>query len=52
MGDIDALATAVRSYLDPHHRRREGEKGRQTVLDRFGLDAYVAAYESVIFPKP
>lgn len=52
VGDIDELAAATRTYIDPDHRRREGDKGRETVLGRFGLDAYVSAYESVIFPQP
>jgi len=51
-GDLDALATAIRTYLDSEHRQAEGERGRQTVATRFGLDRYVEAYESVIFPEP
>ncbi len=49
-GDVDGLATAVRSLLDPETRRVEGERGRRTVETRFNLDRYVAAYEEVIFP--
>jgi glycosyltransferase involved in cell wall biosynthesis len=50
-GDLDALATAIKSLLDNETRRVEGEKGRASVAARFGLDRYVAAYEAVIFPK-
>jgi len=49
-GDIDGLAAAVRSLLDPETRRAQGERGRRTVEQRFGLERYVSAYERVIFP--
>ena len=49
-GDLDALAAAIRTYLDPEHRQTEGERGRQTVVTRFGLERYVEAYEAVMFP--
>jgi glycosyltransferase involved in cell wall biosynthesis len=51
-GDIDALATAVRTYLDVGRRRHDGDLGRRAVGLSFGLDRYVSAYESVIFPPP
>ena len=51
-GDMEALAAAVRIYLDPDLRREDGEKGRRSVAERFGLDRYIAAYEAVIFPQP
>jgi len=50
-GDLDALAAAIRTYLDPEHRQAEGERGRQTVVTLFGLKRYVEAYEAVMFPK-
>jgi glycosyltransferase involved in cell wall biosynthesis len=50
-GDLAGLATAVRDLLDRDRRRAEGDRGRRTVRARFGLDAYVSAYESVIFPE-
>jgi glycosyltransferase involved in cell wall biosynthesis len=49
-GDLEALAVAVRTYLDPDLRRKDGEEGRRSVAERFGLDRYIAAYEAVIFP--
>ena len=49
-GDLDALATAIRSLLDNKTRRVEGEKGRRSVTTNFSLDRYVSAYEAVIFP--
>lgn len=48
-GDLDAFAAAVRSLLDDDRRRTEGERGRSSVATRFGLDRYVAEYETVIF---
>jgi len=50
-GDLEALATAVRTYLDPDLRRKDGERGRRSVIGRFGLDRYVAAYEAIIFSQ-
>lgn len=50
-GSLDAFATAIRGLLDPETRRAAGAKGRDSVQSRFGLDRYVAAYESVIFPN-
>lgn len=50
-GDLEALAAAVRTYLDPDLRRKDGERGRRSVAERFGLDRYIAAYEAVIFPR-
>lgn len=49
-GDLEAFATAIRGLLDPGHRRTVGAKGRESVESRFGIDRYVSAYESVIFP--
>jgi len=49
-GDLDGFAEAIRGLLDPENRRVLGAKGRESVQSRFGLDRYVAAYESVIFP--
>jgi glycosyltransferase involved in cell wall biosynthesis len=50
-GDIDAAVAAIRSLLDVEHRQAAGERGRATVAVRFGLDRYVAEYESVIFTR-
>ncbi len=50
-GDLDGLTKAVRPFLDPIYRRAEGEKGRTAVEARFGLDRYVRAYESAVFPS-
>ena len=49
-GDLDALAHALLSLKDPERRQIEGQRGRQTVEDRFGLDAYVEAYRRLLFP--
>jgi glycosyltransferase involved in cell wall biosynthesis len=51
-GDLDGLAAAVRTLLDPEARRNEGDSGRRAVAERFGLERYVAAYRSAIFPAP
>jgi len=51
-GDLEALAAAVRTYLDPDLRRKDGERGRRSVIERFGLTRYVAAYEATIFSQP
>jgi glycosyltransferase involved in cell wall biosynthesis len=50
-GDLEGLAAAIRGLLDPETRRAEGAKGRRVVEGRFGLERYVAAYESAIFPR-
>ncbi len=51
-GDLDALEAAVSSLLDPERRRAEGERGRRTVAERFGLATYRERYETLIFPPP
>lgn len=48
-GDLDGFAAAIREFLDPDHRRGEGEKGRHAVETRFSLERYVAEYEAAIF---
>jgi sugar transferase (PEP-CTERM/EpsH1 system associated) len=46
--DEDGLARAIRSYLVDDGRRREhGERARETVLARFGLDRMVRSYEGL-----
>lgn len=50
-GDLDGLAEAIRSLLDPDRRRTEGERGRTAVETRFGLDRYVTEYEAAIFRR-
>ncbi len=50
-GDIEGLASAIRSLLGSDNRRAEGERGRRTVEERFGLERYVDSYERVIFPS-
>jgi glycosyltransferase involved in cell wall biosynthesis len=48
-----ALATAWGELLsDPGVRRREGVTARQRVVDSFGLDAMVTAYQRVYVPGP
>ncbi|MCU0305406.1 MAG: glycosyltransferase [Thermoanaerobaculales bacterium] len=49
-GDLEGLAAAVRALLDPETRRAEGERGRRAVIARFGLERFVAAYRSALFP--
>ncbi len=49
-GDIESLANAIMSLEDPARRRSEGQRGRRTVEDRFGLDTYVEAYRRLFFP--
>ena len=49
-GDLEALAAAVGTYIDADRRREDGEIGRRSVTERFGLDRYIAAYEDAIFP--
>ncbi len=49
-GDLDALANALLSLEDPEQRRSEGRRGRRTVEERFGLDAYVENYRQLLFP--
>ena len=47
-GDSDALADAIVELLrDDELRLRLGEAGRQTVVDRFSIDAQVRAVEAV-----
>jgi len=48
-GDLESLAAAIRELLEPEARRTEGEKGRNAVETRFGLDRYVASYKAAIF---
>lgn len=50
-GDIEGLASGIRLLKDSDRRRREGLLGRSTVSTRFGVDAFVSAYEAAIFPK-
>ena len=50
-GDIEGLASGIRHLKDADRRRREGLLGRSTVSTRFGVDAFVSAYEAAIFPK-
>ncbi|MEL7061741.1 MAG: glycosyltransferase, partial [Acidobacteriota bacterium] len=50
IGDLEAMAAAVLRRRDPELRRREGEQGRNTVAERWGLDAYRMRYDRLIFP--
>ncbi len=50
-GDIDALADALLSLEDPEQRQSQGQRGRRTVEDRFGLDTYVKSYQRLMFPS-
>ena len=50
VGDVAALAAGIETLLDADQRQRQGVKGRQTVRQRFGLDAYRRRYEQLIFP--
>lgn len=50
-GDLDGLVAGIRELLPKRARADEGSRGRRTVETRFGLDRYVQAYESVIFPS-
>jgi len=48
-GDVPALTAALRRLLsDPPLRRAMGEAGRQRVVDRFSIDAYVAGVAQVL----
>lgn len=49
-GDIEALAAGLLKLSDRELRVDEGRRGRQTVRDRFGLDAYVETYRRLFFP--
>jgi glycosyltransferase involved in cell wall biosynthesis len=49
-GDLDSLAAGVRILLDGRRRREEGERGRRRICSDFGLEKFVARYESAIFP--
>ncbi|MEN8162549.1 MAG: glycosyltransferase [Acidobacteriota bacterium] len=49
-GDLDALADALLSLKDPERRQSEGQRGRRTVEDRFGLQTYVETYRRLLFP--
>lgn len=50
VGDVAALAAGIEALLDDTTRRREGQRGRETVRRRFGLDAYRRRYEGLLFP--
>ncbi len=50
-GDLDALHAALGELCDPTKRQAEGELGRATVAHRFGLERYVRAYETALFPS-
>ena len=49
-GDVESLAAGVRILLDGRRRREEGERGRRRICSDFGLEKFVARYESAIFP--
>jgi glycosyltransferase involved in cell wall biosynthesis len=50
VGDLEALEAAILELSDHDRRCAEGAAGRATVERRFGVDRYVQAYRSVIFP--
>lgn len=50
-GDLDSLADGLALLEDPDRRRLEGQRGRKTVEDHFGLHKYVSAYKDLIFPE-
>ncbi|MGM0575130.1 MAG: glycosyltransferase [Myxococcota bacterium] len=46
--DPDAMAEALLGYArDPEQRRRDGEAGRDLVLERYSMDAMARAYEGL-----
>ncbi len=48
-GDLDGFEAAIQALLDPAERQRQGELGRATVAQRFGLERYRQAYEELLF---
>ena len=52
VGDLDALAAALGELCAPERRRAEGDLGRAAVARRFGVERYVQAYETALFPSP
>ena len=51
VGDVPAIASAIgRLLASPDEARAMGERGRQTVRTRFGIERMVDEVEAVLFP--